>query len=96
MSSFQTSPELDYDYDFPGPDPTLDFSFDESNQPKMIGDLPGTKGALTSNSGETESSEKRGRPEDGENPEAKRREGEEKVAKKPGRKPLTTEPSSVG
>ncbi|KAL2174464.1 transcription factor PAP1-domain-containing protein [Thermothelomyces heterothallicus CBS 202.75] len=94
LSSFQTSPDLDYDYDFPGPDPTLDFSFDDTNQPKMIGDLPGTKRALNSDSGDAESPEKRGHPDDGENPGAKRRESEEKVAKKPGRKPLTTEPTS--
>ncbi|KAL2162014.1 hypothetical protein VTH06DRAFT_7799 [Thermothelomyces fergusii] len=94
MPSFQTSPDLDYDYDFPGPDPTLDFSFDDGNQPKLIGDLPGPKRTLTSESGDAESSEKRSHPDDGENPGAKRRESEEKVAKKPGRKPLTTEPSS--
>ncbi|KAL2197814.1 transcription factor PAP1-domain-containing protein [Corynascus similis CBS 632.67] len=94
LSSFQNSPDLDYDYDFPGADPTLDFSFDDTNQAKMIGDLPGSKRALKSDSGDSESPEKRTHPDDEENPGAKRRESEEKVAKKPGRKPLTTEPSS--
>jgi AP-1-like factor len=56
----------------------------------MIGDLPGDS------PGET--SEKRKSPgdadEDGEGG-GKRREGEDKQAKKPGRKPLTSEPTTV-
>lgn len=99
LSSFQNSPDLDYDYDFAGPDSSFDFSFDDTNQPKMIGDLPGTKREFRSESAESESPEKRSHPDDDgdeeENSGAKRRESEEKVAKKPGRKPLTTEPSSV-
>jgi len=94
LSSFQNSPDLDYDYDFPGPDSSIDFPYDGTNQAKMIGDLPGSKRALRSDSGDSESPEKRSHPDDEENPGAKRRESEEKVAKKPGRKPLTTEPSS--
>lgn len=97
LSSFQNSPDLDYDYDFAGADSSFDFSFDDSNQPKMIGDLPGAKRQTRSDSADSESPEKRSHPEDeddDENSGAKRRESEEKVAKKPGRKPLTTEPSS--
>ncbi|KAL2017161.1 hypothetical protein VTK56DRAFT_2530 [Thermocarpiscus australiensis] len=94
LGSFQGSPEFDYEYDFPGADSGFDFSFDDSNQPKMIGDLPGATKAPKSDSADTESPEKRSHPDDGESSGAKRRESEEKVAKKPGRKPLTTEPSS--
>ncbi len=98
LSSFQNSPDLDYDYDFAGADSSFDFSFDDSNQPKMIGDLPGAKRPSRSDSADSESPEKRSHPDDDDDDEpsgAKRRESDEKVAKKPGRKPLTTEPSSV-
>ncbi|KAK4234877.1 hypothetical protein C8A03DRAFT_46867 [Achaetomium macrosporum] len=94
LSSFHGSPDFDYDYDFAGPDSSFDFSFDDTNQPKMIGDLPGSKKGPKSDSADGDSPEKRSHPDDGENSGAKRRESEEKVAKKPGRKPLTTEPSS--
>lgn len=87
QGGFQSSPDFDYDYDF-------DASYDDLNQPRMIGDLPGSKRS-DSGSADGDSPEKRSYPGDGEDSEAKRRESEEKVAKKPGRKPLTTEPSSV-
>ncbi|KAK3384513.1 transcription factor PAP1-domain-containing protein [Lasiosphaeria ovina] len=98
VNSFQESPDLDYDYDFGGPDSSFDFSFDHSNNPRMIGDLPGASSSK-SDSPETESPDKRSHPDDDDDDEdlpggAKRRESEDKVAKKPGRKPLTTEPSS--
>lgn len=96
MGSFQGSPDFDYDYDFTGADSGFDFSFDDSSQPKMIGELPGAQKTSKSDSPETESPEKRSYPDDGEESTgAKRRESEDKVAKKPGRKPLTTEPTSV-
>ncbi|KAH6618064.1 transcription factor PAP1-domain-containing protein [Chaetomium sp. MPI-SDFR-AT-0129] len=95
ISSFQNSPDFEYDYDFPGADSSaFDVSFDDVNQAKMIGDLPGSKRSLKSDSADADSPEKRSHPDDEESPGAKRRESEEKVAKKPGRKPLTTEPSS--
>ncbi|KAK3381343.1 transcription factor PAP1-domain-containing protein [Podospora didyma] len=97
ISNFQESPDLDYDYDFGGADSSFDFSFDHGNQPKMIGDLPGGSSAARSDSADTESPDKRSHPDDDDEDEqggAKRRESEDKVAKKPGRKPLTTEPSS--
>ncbi|KAK4105182.1 PAP1-domain-containing protein [Parathielavia hyrcaniae] len=94
LATFNSSPDLDYDYDYAGPDSSFDFSFDDTNQPKMIGDLPGPHRALKFTSDDSESPEKRSHPDDGEDSGAKRRESEEKVAKKPGRKPLTTEPSS--
>jgi len=97
-NGFQESPFLDYDYSFDGPDSSFDFSFD--NGAKMIGDLPGTSAKADSASPENDSSDKRSHPDDdddeAESPNgAKRRESTEKVPKKPGRKPLTSEPSSV-
>ena len=60
-------------------------------------------GALTGDSDEsaeaTEKHSKRKNSADGddeqEDPDHKRREGDDKVAKKPGRKPITTEPTTV-
>ena len=104
--AFQESPYLDsYDYDLE-PDSTFDFDFSNNvSQAKMIGDLPGT---ARSESTENDLHDKRSHPDDDDDDQgspdsadgsggngAKRRESTEKVAKKPGRKPLTTEPSSV-
>jgi AP-1-like factor len=91
----QESPYLDYDYEFGGADSSFDFSFDDNA--KMIGDLPGASGSSASDSPDKDNSDKRSHPDDDDDEElgAKRRESEDKVAKKPGRKPLTTEPSSV-
>ncbi|KAK5661946.1 hypothetical protein OQA88_10056 [Cercophora sp. LCS_1] len=96
LGSFQTSPELDYEYDFGAADSSFDLSYDIGSQPKMIGDLPGTSVAGRSDSADADSPDKRSHPDDDEDNEnePKRRESEDKVAKKPGRKPLTTEPSS--
>lgn len=96
LSSFQNSPELDYDYDFTGADSSFDYSIDNIGQAKMIGDLPGSSTKARSESADNETSDKRSHPDDDEEETngAKRRESEDKVAKKPGRKPLTTEPSS--
>jgi AP-1-like factor len=73
-----------------------DNSFDfegANNGARMIGSLPG-------DSPDTESNEKRKSPdEDGDEADeeggGKRREGDDKQAKKPGRKPLTSEPTTV-
>jgi len=95
-NSFQESPYLDnYDYSFG--DSTYDFDTPDVTG-QMIGDLPD---ASTSDSPENEGSEKekRAHPDDEDDEEnkngAKRRESTEKVPKKPGRKPLTSEPTSV-
>jgi AP-1-like transcription factor len=99
---------IDYDYDI-GQDSSFDFDFTNDGvdaQARMIGDLPGTSPESNdsfkdgSKSPENESSDKRSHPDDEEDEEeaengAKRRESEGKVPKKPGRKPLTNEPSSV-
>jgi AP-1-like factor len=75
-------------------DGDTNFDFDNAdNGDLMIGALPGD-----SPDNEGEASEKRKSPDDdGEEEEGggKRREGEDKQAKKPGRKPLTSEPTTV-
>lgn len=78
------SPYLDFDLD--GED---GFNFDEGGQ--MIGDLP------DDNSGNDEHHKRKSIPDDEEDDEGggKRREGDDKSGKKPGRKPLTSEPTSV-
>ena len=106
-SAFQESPFLDnYDYDFG--DSGFDFSFASEDQSTMIGDLPDAAADSTNNaasvalsdSPETETPEKRSYPEDEDDEDSpgqehKRRESTDKAPKKPGRKPLTSEPSSV-
>ncbi|EFZ02600.2 bZIP transcription factor [Metarhizium robertsii] len=96
-SAFQESPYLDnIDYDFG--DSSFDFSFASNGgeQLKMVADAPGT---VSSESTENDGHEKRSHPDDEEDDsspgnDSKRREGTEKIAKKPGRKPLTSEPTS--
>jgi AP-1-like factor len=81
-----------FDYDFGAADSSFDFSFDDSNAGKIDEDSP-----AKSDSPESDSPDKRSHPDDDDEEEtgAKRRESEDKVAKKPGRKPLTTEPTTV-
>lgn len=84
--SFEDSPFLDYELE--------DGSFDWDNTGDlMIGSLPGA-----THEEEGDLHDKRKSPEDEEDEEEpghKRREGEDKTAKKPGRKPLTGEPTTV-
>ncbi|KAF7543575.1 hypothetical protein G7Z17_g10630 [Cylindrodendrum hubeiense] len=96
--AYQESPYLDnYDYDFG--DSSFDFSFAAAeDRAKMIGDIP-TAETARSDSTENEGNEKRSHPDDEDDEDSpgndpKRRESTEKVPKKPGRKPLTSEPSS--
>lgn len=98
-SSLDDSSFLDYDYSFEG-DTSLDFSLAEADASNFIedpaeGDDTKTESA-PSNDG-NDSPDKRSHPddEDDETNASKRRESTEKVAKKPGRKPLTSEPVSV-
>lgn len=103
--SLQESPYQDYDYDFgSGPDSSFDFDFAQGAAEQMIGDLPNlspgdSNDSSKATSPENDSAEKRSYPDedDGDREENgnKRRESEGKVPKKPGRKPLTNEPSSV-
>lgn len=73
-------------------DANLDFDVNDSNS-QMIGDLPDD-----SIDDDADIHDKRKTPDDGkddDDEDPKRHEPDEKVAKKPGRKPLTTEPTSV-
>lgn len=80
------SPYLDFELDGEGED---GFNFDSEGQ--MIGDMP------EDNSGNDEHHKRKSIPDDEEDDEGggKRREGDDKSGKKPGRKPLTSEPTSV-
>jgi AP-1-like factor len=93
------SPYLDnYNYDDVG-DSSFDFSLID-DQPRMIGDMSETAETAKSNSADSaEGHEKRSHPDDDDDDDdstkPKRRESSDgKTPKKPGRKPLTSEPSS--
>lgn len=79
--------------------PYLEFDVDDAHyewdlqEGQLTGDLPGT----SISDEEAEHNEKRkGHEEEPEDGGRKRHEGEEKLSKKPGRKLLTSEPTSVG
>jgi AP-1-like factor len=94
-ANYQESPYLDnYDYDFG--ESSFDFSFSHGDQAKMIGDVPGS---ARSESTEGDSNDKRSHPDDEDDEDSpgndpKRRESSDRIPKKPGRKPLTSEPTS--
>ena len=86
LSSFDESPFLDYTLD------DGDFDWD-NNGDQLFGDLPGEE-----HPEEGEHHDKRKastEEEEGEEGSSKRREGESSGAKKPGRKPLIGEPTTV-
>ena len=89
-----TSPFIDY---LDG-DSTLNFDSNDLGGEDMFGSVPGP-GTESSGSDKGDRSDKRKSPddadEDDEDGDAKRREGDDKMAKKPGRKPLTSEPTTV-
>lgn len=96
-NDLHTSPYMDnYDLDF-GVDSSFDF--DASVLSNHVPD--DGSGSVKSDSPENEGAEKRTRDEEDDDEvspggsDAKRRENGEKVPKKPGRKPLTSEPTSV-
>jgi AP-1-like factor len=96
-AAYRESPYLDnYDYDFG--DSSFDFSFNHGGeQAKMIGDVPGS---VQSDSSENDVNDKRAHPDDEDDEDSpgndpKRRESSDRAPKKPGRKPLTSEPTSV-
>ena len=95
LGGFDDSPFIDYDYEF-DVDGTFDYDLNNGSHAQMIGTLPGT---TSSSDGDAETShEKRSHPDDDEDDDeggGKRREGDDKTSKKPGRKPLTSEPTSV-
>jgi AP-1-like transcription factor len=92
LNGFDDSPFIDYDYDFDA-DAGFDYDFANDPQGQMIGKLPGS-----SSDGDADTHDKRSHPDGEDNDEdggGKRREGDDRSSKKPGRKPLTSEPSSV-
>lgn len=97
MSDFTApgSGHLDFSDDSPyldfGLDGEVDDSFDYDEAGRMIGDLP-EESPLSDLHDKRKSID--GRDEDDEG-NRKRREGDDKMAKKPGRKPLTSEPTTV-
>lgn len=90
LSTFDTFGVEESPYlEFAEGDPDFDFGNIDGDE-SLIGPLPGEDGL--------DIHEKRKSPEDGEGStenDSKRQEGEDKVAKKPGRKPLTSEPTTV-
>lgn len=96
---FEESPFIDYDYEFDPEGGSFDYDFTNGTDGQMIGTLPGGASlhGTSSSDGDVDNHDKRGHEDDGEDEEGggKRREGEEKTGKKPGRKPLTSEPTSV-
>jgi len=86
------SPYLDFDLDG-----EVDDTFNFGQPGQMIGDLPSEDG--DGDSLEDHLHDKRksigDRDDDDDEGGGKRREGDDKQAKKPGRKPLTSEPTSV-
>ena len=86
LSNFDESPLLDFELD------DTNFDWDNSGD-QLFGDLPGTELY-----GDGEHHDKRKasiEDEDEEEGTSKRREGDDKTAKKPGRKPMTGEPTTV-
>lgn len=97
LTNFLDSPLLDYEYDFNNADSSFDFSFNDTHNDSVVTDKPEAPSTTKSDSvSGQDSPDKRSHPDDDDDEEsgAKRREGEDKVSKKPGRKPLTTEPTS--
>lgn len=87
------SPFLDYPLDGEGDD---SFNFDEEG--RMFDDLPDDDGADTLADAYEHLHDKRKSidgADDDDTGGGKRREGDDKTAKKPGRKPLTSEPTTV-
>ena len=82
------SPYLDFDLDG-----DVDGNFDYDSQ-DMIGELPGANGSDEGADHHEKRKSIDGNDDDDEGG-GKRREGDDKTAKKPGRKPLTSEPTSV-
>lgn len=107
INSIADSSFLDYDYALDGADTSLDFSL-EGDQSNYIDndnddddvDIDGDDAKTDSapSNADNDSPDKRSHPDDEDEDDvgsAKRHESTEKVPKKPGRKPLTSEPSSV-
>ena len=92
LNGFDESPFIDYDYEFDA-DGNFDYEFGNGSHGQMIGKLPGS-----SSDGDADNHDKRSHPDNEDDDDeggGKRREGDEKSSKKPGRKALTSEPTSV-
>lgn len=88
LNGYDDSPFLDYNLD------DGDFDWDNNSGDQLFGDLPGEE---YHEEGEHHDKRKASsEEEEGEEGSSKRREGVDKGAKKPGRKPLTGEPTTVG
>ena len=85
--SFEDSPFLDYGLD--------DGSFDWENNGQLISTLPGAGPEDDTDQHDKRKARSSDDDDDDEDGGGKRREGEEKTSKKPGRKPLTSEPTTV-
>ncbi len=83
LDGFDESPFLDYELE----DGNLDW---DNNGEQMFGDLPDIEGMEHHDKRKASDDD-----EDGEEGSSKRREGDGKSAKKPGRKPLIGEPTTV-
>lgn len=90
LSSLNTFDGLEEESPFLDYDPNVDFDFSGSGN--LIGDLPGTTSDQDYDTGEKRKSIDGKAEGEGEETGKKRRESE---AKKPGRKPLTSEPTTV-
>ncbi|KAF2760208.1 PAP1-domain-containing protein [Pseudovirgaria hyperparasitica] len=94
FSTFDNIEESPY-VDFLDGDTSFDFDASLNNGDAMIGGLPGS--STSPEAYDHDNTEKRKSPEDdAEDPDGggKRRESDDKTAKKPGRKPLTSEPTT--
>ncbi|CAK7265547.1 DNA-binding transcription factor yap1 [Sporothrix epigloea] len=103
--SIADSSFLDFDHSFDGADTSLDFSFDGGDQTNFFDLGDGNEDAEADDSktdsapsnADNDSPDKRSYPEDKDSEDGvtvKRHESTEKVPKKPGRKPITTDSSS--
>ena len=83
------SPFIDY------LEPDANFDLEPIDDDDMIGALPGGPSTTEPDGDLHEKRKSIGDNEDEEDGGGKRREGDDKMAKKPGRKPLTSEPTTV-
>lgn len=92
----EESPYLDFDYDLDAGDNGYDIPHYTNMTGQMMASIP--RAASSSDGDTTDIHDKRSHPDeedDGDEGGGKRREGDDKGAKKPGRKPLTSEPTTV-
>lgn len=91
----QHSGNLGFDDESPFLDFNPDLDFDFPGSESLIGDLPGSVPSDDAEVGEKRKDLEGRSDNENEDSGKKRRESDDKTAKKPGRKPLTSEPTSV-